>query len=566
MRNWRRYILTGLCAAALAVFLIVPIVLAIGRGFADDGRFSLYWLKYFFRDFAARAELINSVKVAVLTTLLVTAISLPLAVLGRQYEFRGKNLVTALLMVPMILPPFVGALAIKKLLAAEGGAVNLALAGMGLGKVDWLGGGLWGVVILETLHLYPIMYLNASAALANVDPTMLEASRNLGASPWRTFWKITFPLIRPGLFAGGTIVFVWSFTELGTPQMLEYATLPVAILDGFQGPSPGASTYMKVFVMLSASVGLYAVGRALFGSAAARATAGRGVASTTRRAGGLATALIWAAFAGVTLLAVVPHLGVVLLAFSERWSTTILPQSWTLKHFREVFATESTWRSVLNSLRYASAATAVDIVLGLVIAFLVVRLRVRGAGALDSLSMLPLAVPGLVIAGGYVALTAPGLLPGPVGEVLTSLGPMKDPTLILIIAYSVRRLPYMVRSISAGLQQTSETLEEAARNLGAGPVRAALKVTVPLISANVVAGAILTFSFSMLEVSDSLVLAQTPPYYPITKEIFILGGGTLGSNYNLAAAMGTLAMGLLTAALIAANLLLGKRLGAMFRV
>ena len=195
--------------------------------------------------------------------------------------------------------------------------------------------------------------------------------------------------------------------------------------------------------------------------------------------------------------------------------------------------------------------------LGVAIAYLVVRLRVRGRSVLDSLAMLPLAVPGLVIASGYVAMTRPG-------SPLEAIGPKHDPTLILIIAYSVRRLPYMVRSVSAGLQQTSETLEEAARNLGATPIKTVLKITVPLISANVLAGAILAFSFAMLEVSDSLILAQTSDFYPITKAIYALAG--VADTTNLAAALGTFGMLLLTATLILANLLLGKRLGAMFRV
>jgi len=408
------------------------------------------------------------------------------------------------------------------------------------------------------------MYLNASAALANVDPTMVEAARNLGASRWTTFRRVTLPLIRPGLFAGGTIVFIWSFTELGTPLMMNYEqVLPVQIYHGLNELEASPKVFSMVFVMLSASVALYGMGRFLFGRAAA-ATAGRGIAATARRAGPRGTLAIWAVFAAVILLAAMPHVGVVLLAVADRWGTTILPEGYTLRHLREVFTRESSWNSVVNSLRYASLATVVDIAAGLSIAYLVVRLRVRGRGLLDSLAMLPLAVPGLVIAGGYVALTAPGLLGGWAGGFLESISPRNDPTLILIIAYSVRRLPYMVRSISAGLQQTSVTLEEAARNLGASPLRTVFRITVPLISANVLAGAILAFSFAMLEVSDSLILAQTSQYYPITKEIYTLV--SVAENTNLAAALGTFGMLLLTATLILANLLLGKRLGAMFRV
>ncbi len=556
MRYWRRYTLTGLCLALLVGFLVVPILLSIGSAFLVRGKPTLFWFESVFRDSAVVQGLVNSLKVAVATTALVLVLAVPLAVLASHYNFRGKSLASALLMVPMILPPFVGAIAMRKLLAREDGAINLILHAIGLAKVDWRGAGFPLVVILEALHLYPIMYLNASAALANVDPTMLEAARNLGSSRWRSFWRVTLPLIRPGLFAGGTIVFIWSFTELGTPLMVDYMqVLPVQIFDGLQVLEPSAKTFSMVFLMLSASVGFYGMGKFLFGRGAA-ATAGRGVAAAARRPGRLGTVAIWAAFALVALLAIVPHVGVVLMSVSQRWSGTILPTGFTLRYLAGVFRDQQTWNSIVNSLRYASLATAVDVLLGLTVAFLVVRLAVRGRNVLDSLAMLPLAVPGLVIASGYVAMTARGPL--------KSIGPMADPTLILVIAYSVRRLPYMIRSISAGLQQTPETLEEAARNLGASPLRSVLRVTVPLISANILAGAILAFSFAMLEVSDSLILAQTQDYYPITKAIYVLAGPS--DTTNLAAALGTFGMGLLTATLVGANLLLGKRLGAIFRV
>jgi iron(III) transport system permease protein len=565
VRRWRTHILTAVCLGFLLGALVLPVVLSIKEGFYSDGHFTLKWFKYsFLVNLVPRESLLNSFKVAGLTTLCVFLIALPLAVLNHQYEFRGKRLLSALLMLPMILPPFVGGLAIQHLLAREGGSVNLLLAHLGFAKVDWLGSGLSGVVLLETLYLYPILFLNAAAALANVDPTMVEASRGLGASRWRSFWKVTLPLIRPGLFAGGTIVFIWSFTELGTPKILNYTNvLSVQIYEGLVSDNTSPEIYSLVFVMLSASVGLYAMGKFLFGGTANQA-GGRGIAMRTKKAGLLATLLIWLAFGFVTLAAVMPHTGVILQAFSDRWSGTILPESYTLRYMRDVFQREDTWNSIVNSIRYAGIATALDIVIGLVIAYLAVRERAPLSGLLDSLAMLPLAVPGLVIASGYILLTAkPPDIAG-LRDFLEQYSPRHDPTLILIVAYSVRRLPYMVRSISAGLQQTSHTLEEASRNLGAGPLRTIWKVTIPLISANVLAGAILTFSFAVLEVSDSLILAQTKEYYPITKTIFSLVG--LTDTLNLAAALGVFGMMLLTGTLILASLLLGKKMGAMFRV
>jgi iron(III) transport system permease protein len=199
----------------------------------------------------------------------------------------------------------------------------------------------------------------------------------------------------------------------------------------------------------------------------------------------------------------------------------------------------------------------VDIVLGLAIAYVIVRTKLPGRQTLDTLAMLPLAVPGLVLAFGYISMTQPG-------RFFEALNPGKDPTLLLVIAYSVRRLPYVVRSAVAGLQQTSETLEEAAQNLGCPPLRTLRRITFPLIAANVLAGALLAFSFAMLEVSDSLILAQKQQHFPITKAIYELFQ-MIGDGKFLAAALGVWAMAFLGLTIAVASRILGKKMGALFR-
>jgi iron(III) transport system permease protein len=170
--------------------------------------------------------LLNSFLIALCTTALCIVISIPLATFSAWYRFPGKKLFNAGILVPLILPPFVGAIGMRALLGREG-AIN-ALLGT---EWDVLGNAkFFGVVLVEALHLYPIIYLNAAASLANLDPALNESAENLGAGPWRRLFRITLPLIRPGLFAGSTIVFIWSFTELGTPLMFDfYRVTPVQI-------------------------------------------------------------------------------------------------------------------------------------------------------------------------------------------------------------------------------------------------------------------------------------------------------------------------------------------------
>jgi iron(III) transport system permease protein len=151
------------------------------------------------------------------------------------------------------------------------------------------------------------------------------------------------------------------------------------------------------------------------------------------------------------------------------------------------------------------------------------------------------------------------------GRLLSCLNPVENPAPLLVIAYSVRRLPYMVRSAAAGFQQTSETLEEAAASLGCPPFRATVRITLPLIMANLIAGGLLAFAFAMLEVSDSLVLAQKQAFYPITKAIFELFQ-LLGDGRFLASALGAWAMVFLGVVIAGASILLGRKLGALFRV
>ena len=261
---------------------------------------------------------------------------------------------------------------------------------------------------------------------------------------------------------------------------------------------------------------------------------------------------------GVTFVAVLPHLGVVLVAFSRDWYGTVLPQAFTLDNFNLALGHDLTVPAIANSLKFASLATVIDLVLGVAIAYVVVRTKLAGRGVLDFLSMLPLAVPGLVLAFGYLAMAQEGRL-------FSFLNPVKNPTVLLVIAYSVRRLPYVVRSAAAGFEQTSATLEEAAQNLGAPPLRAIFRITLPLITANLIAGGLLAFAFAMLEVSDSLILAQKQVFYPITKAIMELFQ-LLGDGKFLASALGVWAMVFLGVTIAGMSVLLGKKLGAIFRV
>lgn len=576
----QKYLLLALCFAILGVFLILPIALTIRDAFyhqvGDQRVFTLDYVLDVFRDPVLVGAMVNSLFIAVAVTGLCLLIALPLASIAARYEFRGKVIFSSLLLVPLILPPFVGVIGLRQILGRFG-SVNALLMDAGLAEpIDFLGGArLWGVIIMEALHLYPIVYLNVTAALANLDPAMEQAAENLGAGRWTRFRRVVFPLILPGVFAGSTIVFIWAFTELGTPLMFDYTEVaPVQIFWGIQqidSPRP----FALVFVVLVISTLCYLIGKLTLGRRAHAATTRAAVGSRARRLHGGQSLLAMLPFAVITALAVLPHVGVVIASVTEpgTWYMSVLPRAFTAEHYfgeAGALAHPLAAGSIANSLKYSILAMVIDVSLGLLIAYLVVRGRVWGGRALDALSMLPLAVPGLVMAFGYVAMSAAitdwfaarGLAAPAIFRVT---GAEPNPMLFLVIAYAVRRLPYVVRAAAAGLEQTPLELEEAAAVFGASKLRTLRRVVMPLIMANLIAGGLLAFSFAMLEVSDSLILAQTEQHYPITKAIYELFM-RLGDGPYVASAMGVWGMVFLTLTLIGASMLLGRKLGAIFRI
>jgi len=214
----------GILVLFFGFFLFYPILHVLLNAFYTDEQFSVEFFGLMLQSPVQQRALINSFELGIVTTALTTIIALPMAVALVRYDFFGKGLLGGLALVPMIMPPFVGAIGMKQMFARFG-SINLFLLETGLidAPIDWFGGGgFWGVVILEALHLYPIMYLNIAAALANVDPSLEESARNVGAGGFRLFRTVTFPLMLPGYFAGAIIVFIWAFTDLGTPLIFEF--------------------------------------------------------------------------------------------------------------------------------------------------------------------------------------------------------------------------------------------------------------------------------------------------------------------------------------------------------
>lgn len=547
--------------AFFAVFLLYPVGFMLKEAFVVEGRFSLRYFGLLLSNPVIVRSLGNSLVLAALTTLITTLLTLPLAHVLTRFTFRGQSLLNGLLLVPMVMPPFVGAIGLKQLLARYG-SVNLLLIDLGLvdpaQPPDWLGaGGFWGMVILQVLNLYPVMFLNVSAALANVDPSLREAAQNLGAGSWRLFRTVTLPLILPGWFAGAIIVFIWAFTDLGTPLIFGFSpVVPVQIFDSINEINTNPVGYALVVFVVVLTLSLFllskrVLARRSYAMISRGHTTGASSPATTRQA-----VWIWIGAGTLVVAGLLPHLAVILQSVSGHWFFSVLPTHFTTDNFTELQAQGAIAGSIRNSLFYASVSAGIDLVLGVAIAWILTRRRLPFASVLDALAMLPLALPGLVIAFGYIAAF---------DFKVAWLNPRENPTLLLIISYAVRRLPYIVRSAYAGFQQTSITLEEASANLGASPLRTLRRITLPLVAANLIAGTILTFSLAMLEVSDGLILAMKENFYPITKMIWLIMGRIDPNASGVACALGVVGMAILAGSLLVASRILGRRLGQLFR-
>jgi iron(III) transport system permease protein len=592
MRRLVPALLFAFIVALFALCLLWPIWQTVQVGFfgvptsdpagiTHHGPFTLQFVTAIFREQQLRQGLFHSIAIAVAVTFLCTVISVPLAVLSNRYDFRGKTTVNGLLLVPLILPPFVGAIGMRQILGRFGVLTSVAThAGFVAAgaPVDWFGQlRLGGIILLEALSLYPILYLNVSAALANVDPAMEQAAANLGAGRWTIFRRITLPLLRPGLVAGATIVLIWSFTELGTPLMFDYYDVtPVQIWHQLNQVNGSPLPYALVVVMLAVSLLLYISSKIALGRNRNAAVVKASTQASAIRLGFFASLPVLLPFAIVIGLALLPHIGVVLMSFSKvgGWYDSVLPTVFTSAHYSTALTHELTLPSVFNSILFASCSMVIDVILGLLIAWLIVRTTLPGRQLLDSLAMLPLAVPGIVMAFGYLAISL--RLQLEIGAydkqhgtnhlwLRNLLDVTENPMPLLVIAYAMRRLPYVVRSVVAGLEQTPVDLELASRNLGASTFKTLRRITGPLIAANLIAGGLLAFAFAMLEVSDSLILAQRQSYWPITRAIYDLFQ-RLGDGPYVASALGVWAMLLLMLTMLSTSAILGKRMGAIFRV
>jgi iron(III) transport system permease protein len=393
--------------------------------------------------------------------------------------------------------------------------------------------GLAGVVFVESIHYFPFILLNLVAAMRNIDGAMEESAQNLGARGFRLFRRVIFPLAMPGYLAGAALVFVKVFDDLGTPLVMGVTNMlaPQAYLRITSVGIDDPLGYVVSVIMIGFSIlALWLAARVMKGRDYATLQKG-GNALQKRRLSAWQAVCAYGWIVLVLLVVLAPHIGLLLLSFSKVWSFSVLPDAWTLEHYATVF--NDAGHMMRNTLLYCVLAAGLDVVIGAAIAYLILRTRLPARQWLDSLASAALAIPGLVLAIGYLRFFRGVNLPFTDTPVVASW-------LLIMLAYAVRRLPYALRSCMAALQQVHVSLEEAAQSLGASRLATLRRIVVPLMAGGILAGFVTSFITAAVELSATLLLASSQSQAPMSYGIYLYMQSIAGRGPG--AALGVLAV------------------------
>ena len=546
------YVVGLITIFVLVVFMIYPIVKATLASFVKSGEelafsnLTLVNFEKFLEGALFTDALWHSITVGVLTTIVSTALALPAAYALARVNVPFRNFVLALMVIPIIAPPFIGAYSWIVLLGRRGIITHFIDSWFGIEMPPLYG--LYGIVLALSLHYFPYIFLFVQGALAASDPYIEESAHLMGARRSWIIRTITLPLVLPTIAAGALIVLAKALGNFGVPAILggEYYVLPTLIYYQIHGffDLNAASAIALVNVLITL-VAILILGRLNKKQHFVTVT------SVTRRskqhtglvAQILANGYIWL----LLLFALLPQIIIVFSSFAERWGGSLFPTEYGFANYFTVW--EESRRPIVNSLILASAATIMCVVFGSLAAYTTVRRRFFGKWALDLTIMLPFVIPGIVTGVAFLTSFNTGMV------VLTGTA------MIIVLAYFTRRIAYIFRSVSASIAQVDSKIEEASTICGATWGRTMRKVTVPLIAPGILAGSILVFSTLITEMSVTIIL-----YSARWKTISISIFEQLTSDDVLeASTVGAIAIVMTLILVFAASKLIGKSMSDMFR-
>ncbi|MDA3625715.1 iron ABC transporter permease [Saccharopolyspora oryzae] len=539
------YVLAAPVVFILLLFVVIPMLQTVFTSTGGPGFAANYGT---FFSGASGAALLTSVGISLASVLTCGTVGTVLAVLLVRFDFPGRRVLEVLAVLPMALPPLIGAVSFA-LLYSETGIVPRALsAWFGIDPATSAITGVSGVLLVHTLTMFPFFYLSVSAALAGLDPSLESAAANLGAGRFRVWRTVVLPMLTPALVSGSLLTFMISMASFTAPQLYNVQTLTMQIVStrtsGNAELAAAQATALSVVSIAFLVAMRWYQGRRTHRSLSKGAQVDR----TSARGAGRVAALVASAVLSVVLLAPVLVIVLVSLSVDTAWTTQIVPEEYTLDNYLTIFTEPTSLLPISVSVQMSLLATIGAALIGSIAAWVVARWRGAGKTLLDIMIMLPWALPGTVI--GVNMITAFNE-PQASNLGLTLVGTLW----ILPVAYFVRYVPLVFRSAGASLDQMSPELEEAARNLGAGPLRVLRTVTLPLVARGVLAGALLAFVDGVGEYVASVVIYPAG-LAPMSVEIY---NRIYSAQFGTAAAYGTLQVVLILVVLIVSNRLQSGR-------
>ena len=539
--------------AFFAIFLIYPLIRLFYDAFTTDtGLFTLKNFYDFFTDSYYLKSLLNSLLLGIGTVMTTSILGITIAFLLLRYEFPGRNLFSYLTIIPMIMPPLVGVMGFVFILG-RAGTVNVILMDyLGFSKPVNFMYGIHGVLLVETLHLFPLMTLSIVDALGKIDPSLDEAAESIGSRGLRKFWDITFPLTTPGYVSGALLVFIWTFADFATPLVVGIDNLLAsqAYLNIVQFVD---RRLFKMGIVISAIMVILAIIFLIIAkqyvaikdySSLSYSKIERKKPSPWGRVGVLIFLIV------VLIFAFIPYLGIALDSFGKGWALTPIPVNYTLRYFERVAI--ETPKFIINSLLYSGLTVIICIAIGVPVGWIMARTKVPGRNLLDSLTTLILALPGTGIGIAYLRAFRE-----PLPILNTALIGL---WIVIPLVLGVRRLPYTVRGTFASLLIVHKSFEEAAESVGATKMTTFKDITLPLIWKGVLVGSLYSFILALQEASATLLLV-VPGHEMMTVGIFNF---YIGGSVNEAAALGLILIILGAVCLFAISKIAGTKMGGVF--
>lgn len=539
--------------AFFTLFLIYPLVRLFWDAFStDEGTFTLGNFYLFFSDSFYLHATLNSILLGLGTVVSTSILGIAIAYLLLRYEFPGRGVFSYLSIIPMIMPPLVGVMGFVFILG-RGGTVNILLMDyLGFEKPVNFMYGIHGVLLVETLHLFPLMTLSIVDALGKIDLSLDEAAQSVGSRGFRKFWDITLPLTTPGYISGALLVFIWTFADFATPLVVGIDDLLAsqAYLNIVQFVD---RRLFKMGIVISAIMVILAI---LFLLVAKRYIAIKDYSSLSysrieRRKLSQGGQILCVIFLGsVLIFSFIPYLGIALDAFGKGWALTPIPLQYTFQYFERVSI--ETPKFIFNSLIFSGISVLICILIGVPVAWVTARTRLPGKDLLDSLTTLILALPGTGIGIAYL-------------RAFREPFPFMDTALISLwiiipIVLGVRRMPYTVRGTFASLLLVHRSVEEAAESVGATKLRTFRDIVAPLIWKGILIGALYSFILALQEASATLLLV-IPGREMMTVGIFNF---YIGGSVNEAAALGFILIILGAICLLVIHRIAGSKMGGVF--